>query len=92
MLRHFDGFVIWVQANLMLKQTQHGASTPRPVHHSTTKPLTGVIKIASTDGFEMCGLLFLLDPSTFGAATKTRLESSIKKFNPHFVCRRVCLH
>ena len=36
----------------------------------------------ATSGFEMC-----FAPSTFGAGgpTKTRLESSIKKFKPHFI-------
>ena len=33
-------------------------------------------------GFEMC-----FGPSTMGAGAKTRLESRIKKFTPHCVCR-----
>ena len=33
-------------------------------------------------GFEMC-----FGPSTLGAGAKTRLESRIKKFTPHCVCR-----
>ena len=33
-------------------------------------------------GFEMC-----FGPSTLGAGAKTRLESRIKKFTPHRVCR-----
>ena len=35
-------------------------------------------------GFEMC-----FGPSTLGAGAKTRLESRIKKFTPHCVCRRL---
>ena len=34
-------------------------------------------------GFEMC----FFGPSTLGAGAKTRLESRIKKFTPHCVCR-----
>ena len=34
-------------------------------------------------GFEMC-----FGPSTLGAGAKTCLESRIKKFTPHCVCRR----
>ena len=37
-------------------------------------------------GFEMC-----FGPSTLGAWAKTRLESRIKKFTPHCVCRPVKL-
>ena len=37
-------------------------------------------------GFEMC-----FGPSTLGAGAKTRLESRIKKFTPHCVCRTVHL-
>ena len=33
-------------------------------------------------GFEMC-----FGPSTLGAGAKTRLESRIKKFTPHCICR-----
>ena len=35
-------------------------------------------------GFEMC-----FGPSTLGAGAKTRLESRIKEFTPHCVCRNV---
>ena len=38
-------------------------------------------------GFEMC-----FGPSTLGAGAKTRLESRIKKFTPHCVCRRRAHH
>ena len=38
--------------------------------------------LQAKSGFEMC-----FGPSTLGAGAKTRLESRIKKFTPHCVCR-----
>ena len=38
--------------------------------------------LQAKSGFEMC-----FGPSTLGAGAKTRLESRIKKFTPHCICR-----
>ena len=50
--------------------------------NSYTTPL--FFKNGAKSGFEMC-----FGPSTLGAGAKTRLESRIKKFTPHCVCRPV---
>ena len=46
----------------------------------TSRPL--FFQNGAKSGFEMC-----FGPSTQGAGAKTRLESRIKKFTPHCICR-----
>ena len=42
--------------------------------------------LQAKSGFEMC-----FGPGTLGAGAKTRLESRIKEFTPHCVCRPITL-
>ena len=51
--------------------TQSSRSNIAPLFQNGTK-----------SGFEMC-----VGPSTLGAGAKTRLESGLKKFTPHCICR-----
>ena len=48
----------------------------------TTTPWPPFFQNGAKFGFEMC-----FGPSTLGAGAKTRLESRIKTFTPHCVCR-----
>ena len=55
------------------------------LHFNNAAPL--FCQNGAKSGFEMC-----FGPSTLGAGAKTRLESRIKKFTPHCVCRQVPAH
>ena len=61
--------------------TRPNSPGTRPVNLQSLHP-SHFFQNGAKSGFEMC-----CGPSTLGAGAKTRLESRIKEFTPHCVCR-----
>ena len=69
----------WPSAHSGEKRRCH-SERGRSISNSYITPLFG--QNGAKSGFEMC-----FGPGTLGAGAKTRLESRIKEFTPHCVCR-----